>query len=354
VKHRTVAALPFTDWPAADQALWREAIQTTQRSVFDDEPTVRLPVIYRQRGLLAFGRWLQSVQPELCASGLDHFTPALLSKHTKILEAAGLSPFTIRGQLLEIRRVARAMRLQATFTALDRAVNHACRTARPIGDKRSRMVPARDLYELGLSLMAEPQRATARMRHHNRYRDGLAIAMLISMPMRIRNFGTLELDRHIWKSGGRYMVLIHGAEVKNKRTLECSLPAELTGAIDRYLTVVRPYLTARRGRWWTGDSIEAFWVSSNGTAINRRQLAYRIGRLTHEAFGRTVNVHLFRDVAATSIAIEDPDHVGIIPAVLGHASHRTSEKHYNQARALDAGRRYQKVIRQLRQSEGNT
>jgi integrase len=352
VNHPTVSATPFVDWPAVDQALWREATRPIERSVFDDEPSLRLPLIYQKSGLLAFSRWLHTVRPQLGASGLELFTPALLRKHTSILEAV-LSPFTVRQQLLDIRRVARAMRPGITFTALDKATNHACRTARPIGDKRSRMVPARDLYELGSQLMAEPQRATARMRHHNRHRDGLAIAMLISVPMRIRNFGTLELGRHIWKAGDRYVVLIHGAEVKNKRTLEYAFPEELTGAIDHYLNTVRPYLIARRGRWWTGRPVNAFWVSSNGSAMNGRQLAYRIGELTRAAFDRRVNVHLFRDCAATSIAIEDPDHVGVIPAVLAHASHRTSEKHYNQARALDAARRYQKVIRKLREQERN-
>jgi hypothetical protein len=37
-------------------------------------------------------------------------------------------------------------------------------------------------------------------------------------------------------------------------------------------------------------------------------------------------------------------------ALLGHASFKTGEKHYNQARMLDAGRRYGAAIRALRGS----
>ncbi len=57
-----------------------------------------------------------------------------------------------------------------------------------------------------------------------------------------------------------------------------------------------------------------------------------------------VNPQLFRDCAATSIAIEAPDHVGIIMPVLGHARATTGERYYNQARSLEAARRFQAVI----------
>jgi hypothetical protein len=57
---------------------------------------------------------------------------------------------------------------------------------------------------------------------------------------------------------------------------------------------------------------------------------------------------MFRDAAATAIAIFDPEHVLIIKAILGHATIATSEKHYNMARGLEAGRRYYQTIRGLR------
>ena len=57
---------------------------------------------------------------------------------------------------------------------------------------------------------------------------------------------------------------------------------------------------------------------------------------------------MFRDAAATAIAIFDPEHVLIIKAILGHATIATSEKHYNLARGLEAGRRYYQTIGGLR------
>jgi integrase len=68
-----------------------------------------------------------------------------------------------------------------------------------------------------------------------------------------------------------------------------------------------------------------------------------VGR-TGEAFGRPINPHLFRDCAATSIAMDDPKHVRIASRILGHRSTATTERYYNQAQAIDAARRYQDFL----------
>ena len=74
----------------------------------------------------------------------------------------------------------------------------------------------------------------------------------------------------------------------------------------------------------------------------------RICALTQQRFGHAVNPHLFRDSAATSIAIEDPEHVHIIRSVLGHSTIQTSERYYVHAQSLEASRRYQRRILELR------
>ena len=55
-----------------------------------------------------------------------------------------------------------------------------------------------------------------------------------------------------------------------------------------------------------------------------------------------------RDAAATTIAIEDPRHVRDARLVLGHASLATTERHYNQARSLEASRRHHAMLAGLR------
>ena len=61
----------------------------------------------------------------------------------------------------------------------------------------------------------------------------------------------------------------------------------------------------RVGRW-TRPVGNALWVSSDGSPMGYFAIADTIARRTATAFGRPINPHLFRDCAATSIAIDDP------------------------------------------------
>jgi integrase len=57
-----------------------------------------------------------------------------------------------------------------------------------------------------------------------------------------------------------------------------------------------------------------------------------------------VNPHLFRDCAATSIAVHHGAHVGIAAGALGHIDPRTTEQYYNQAGMIEAVRSYQTQV----------
>ena len=77
----------------------------------------------------------------------------------------------------------------------------------------------------------------------------------------------------------------------------------------------------------------------------------RIGEHTQRAFGRPVNMHLFRDCAATSIAIRDPEHIRTAAAVLGHRQFATTEKYYNLARSMEAAGAFHDHLEQLRKGK---
>ena len=70
----------------------------------------------------------------------------------------------------------------------------------------------------------------------------------------------------------------------------------------------------------------------------------RIVVRTRAGLGRAINPHLFRDCATTSVAIDDPKHVGIASRLLGHRTHATTERYYNQARTIEASRLMQKSL----------
>src|SRR5262249_53786915 len=95
---------------------------------------------------------------------------------------------------------------------------------------------------------------------------------------------------------------------------------------------------------------DALWISECATPLAARSTTPRIKGHTRTAFGRDICPHLIRDCVATSISTYDPEHVCIILVILGHSRMATSEKHYNQARRLEASRRYHRVLDDLRKS----
>ena len=74
----------------------------------------------------------------------------------------------------------------------------------------------------------------------------------------------------------------------------------------------------------------------------------RICLRTCAAFGHAINPHLFRDCAATTIALRDPKHVMVARDLLGHSRLDITERYYNQARAVEVARKYQDTVLALR------
>jgi site-specific recombinase XerD len=84
--------------------------------------------------------------------------------------------------------------------------------------------------------------------------------------------------------------------------------------------------------------------------MSQSVIRYHIKNRTREAFGEPISPHLFRDCAATSVAIEDPDHVRIAANILGHHSLATTQKYYDQSQMLAAGRCYQSALGEIRKT----
>ena len=73
-------------------------------------------------------------------------------------------------------------------------------------------------------------------------------------------------------------------------------------------------------------------------------IAYQIKIWTKEAFGKSINPHLFRSIVATTIASITSDRVGDIQIVLGHRSSRTAEKYYNRSQMVGSSAALNKTV----------
>ena len=205
-------------------------------------------------------------------------------------------------------------------------------------NKRPRMVSAHQLAELGFSLM---ERAEAEPMPALLFRDGLIIAFLASRPLRRRNLAAMEIDTHLIRTADNYLIAFRRHETKTGEPIEATLPDILTGPMDRYLHTFRCQI---RG----ADRHHGVWASMKGRPMGGEAIYQRVCVHTERAFGRPINLHLFRDCVATTIAIEDPEHVQIAADLLGHASLAFTQKYYIQAQALEAARGYQTSLKRLR------
>jgi site-specific recombinase XerD len=179
------------------------------------------------------------------------------------------------------------------------------------------------------------------------------ISLLAARPLRRRNFRSMQIGRHLIWEGGTYWLRFGADETKTHSPIEAPVPEALTAKLKRYLSHFRPLLAERNGRWNRGGRAQdrqafALWVSKDGSAMTEIAIYFRISKVTRARFGHVINPHLFRDSAATSIAVEDPESVHITRSILGHGTLLTSEQHYNHAQSLEALRQYQRRILELR------
>jgi integrase/recombinase XerD len=170
---------------------------------------------------------------------------------------------------------------------------------------------------------------------------------MAARPLRRRNFVSIEIGRHLVRQGQGYWLRFDATETKTRVPIDAPFPQALVPYLERYLSQYRPLL-GQGGDRSKRAAIMALWISRKGNAISIGAFYGCIMKLTQAKFGHAINPHLFRDSAATSIATDDPEHVQVTHSVLGHSTLRTSERYYNHAKSLEATRRHQEQILELR------
>jgi integrase len=200
------------------------------------------------------------------------------------------------------------------------------KTAVKQGKNHSDLPSIKELFDLGMLLMqrAEGEKGGSPKQRAVLYRNGLLIAVLAARPfMRRKNLAMMRIGQHIVKEGSLYRLQFSGDDMKGRRGREGSLPGVLTALVDKYVEVHRPVLFLGKP-----DVDGTLFISGMGLPIYPHAMAHEIGRVTKAFFGRRICPHEFRHAAGSSIAKEDPEHVGIVPNILDHSDYRTSEDYY--------------------------
>lgn len=336
--------LPLDEWPEADRVAWAHAVQPGDR--FEDGgPAARWAERSRRTVLYGYRRWLghlDAAEPMVLSQDPEsRINPEALGRYLEILN----DTITPAGTFNYIKHLYDAARVMWPDQAWGWLHDLACRLEKHVSprNKRPRMVSSHELSGLGHNLMEEAETVEG-LRPLERailYRDGLMIALLAARPLRRRNLAGIRIGKNLITGPDGFWLIFAENETKTHTALEFSIPADLVPCLENYLDHYR-LLFPR------ADHHDHLWASAKGRPMGEQAIYQRIVLHTGRAFGKSVNPHLFRDCVATTIAIEDPAHVGIAAQLLGHASLEFTQQHYIQAETLEACRSYQTGLQALR------
>ena len=351
---------PIAGWPARDRALWEKGVEA--KGLFESYGAgAAWSEGSRYKTAVGYNGWLswlaakKLLDPDL--SPADRVTPERAAAYIAELQAER-APYTVLCRVQELYDALRVVSPETSWNWLAQLYRTLRPQVRPARDKVSRLKPIDELAALGERLMEEAETAPdwSARRQAVLFRDGLIIALLAYRPLRLKNLAMMRLGRHLTKVSGCWQILFAADETKSRVPYEAMVPWALRPGLERYLEVHRPVLM--RGERADGRAhdppinprLDAVWVSEVGTQLEASALGRRIVDRTRDAFGRSVSPHMFRDCAATSIAVDNPKHIGDASLVLGHAGHTMTEKHYNHARSLEASRRHAEGLARLRKA----
>ena len=340
--------LPVAEWPEDDRAAWLKA--KASGDIFEDphRGSTWAPASWR-KAELGYGRWLRWLtlhHPEQLALPPEaRLTEGLLRGWHATL-AATLAPMSTLSLVEDVRRAMSILgpklkrpsplvRLHANLRA----------SATPSRNKRQRLVMADVLRDLGRVLMTEALTTDNWSDLHRAvaFRDGLAMSLLVYRPFRLKNFATLRIGHELVQSAGKWHLVLQRHDTKNHRPQEARFPMALLEDFAIYMSRFRPVLRSGEAGSTPSDT-DALWISETGSALQPDSLSRRIANLTQTRLNRRIPPHWFRDVVATTIAVEAPRNIADAHLVLGHASPMTTEKHYILAQSLQAGAKFQAAM----------
>ncbi len=332
--------LPYVDWPAADRLLWEQAF-------CDGDPftDVHLTKASQDRCMWSWRRFLGLMANNEPAALEEPASDRLTIARVKLLVthlAETNAPNSVASLVEALYTAARVMMPDRDWRWL-KAIKTRLHEAAPSRSPTGPVITSVQLLDLGLKLMNEskPQPdASLDVHQAVAYRDGLMIALLAFVPIRPKNLASLEIGRHIVLEKGRWFVLVPREETKSGKRIQFEVPELLVPFLDVYLESVRPGILA-------GKKLRALWVSPKGRALSYVGIVKSFARLSTR-LGVRISPHDARDAAATTWAIARPDQIGVARDLLAHSDLRTTTKHYNRARGIEASRAYRQVIAGMR------
>jgi integrase len=337
--------LPYAQWPSTDRLLWECAMGSDDP--FAEAGRARLAPTSQQNYLTEWRRFLGFLAindpPALELAPMQRLSVERVRSFVAHLAETNI-PRSVASHVGALYQAVRLMMPERDWTWL-RTMKARLHKAAPASTPTGPVITSVQLLELGQQLMDEskPRADTPiSMDDAIRYRDGLMFALVAFNPIRRKNLAALEIGRHLVREGSGWYIIIPREEAKTGTPIEFSVPELLASYLAFYLETVRP-------RMLGGPACAALWVSSQGGGpISYGSIGYIMSRHSMRRLGFRIGAHDARDAAATTWALSAPDKIGVARDLLAHSDLRTTIKHYNRARGIEASRAHSQVIARMR------
>ena len=176
--------------------------------------------------------------------------------------------------------------------------------------------------------------------------SAVAVSILQSAPMRMRNLASLNLDRHIHRVSDTVChIVIPGDQVKNEQDLDFPLGRTTIGLLDIYTTHYRPLLL--KGAADQGS----LFISWNGVQKTEAALSAQITKFIKHEAGYHLNPHAFRHLMGLIFLRTFPGEYEPVRQLLGHKDIKTTVKFYVGLETQDSFKRLDKVMDRHRGEE---
>ena len=341
--------MPIELWPADDR--WRWKLSCTPTSILEDvggemEYLAPLSQSKTAKGWGRFLTFLTITEPSaVLLPAEERATPSRVKAYVRALEALGNNTATILCRLQEIKDALRVFVPDDDFAFINRITSHVRAHHKPAREKRVTIF-GDEIADLGYSLMDAASK-TDPLNAATHYRDGLILLLLVHLPLRRKNFTSLNVGESIVFREGQWFIQLTPEQTKTHAWFEAQIDPRLVPWLETYLAVHRPVLLQCRGRWYRPTHSE-LWVSTHGSPMTQMALYDRVTERTCTEFGEPISPHRFRDILASTIASHAPEHIHAAAALLGHASLKTTEKYYRVAQAQEGQKRYIKTLESIR------
>jgi integrase len=333
-----------SEWPPADQALWRRA--TTNAKLFDiDGRAAHWSPISKANAEKAYGFWLAFLT---CCGRLeadDHLVKRASQDNLRayLQTLQDLNATSIANRFRDLYEALRVMCPDANQEHLRQLVRRLQAVARREDRVRPNIVSTTELYEVGIARMTRVSRTEYEKRDVQavQFGDGLLLAMLACKALRRRNIVNTRIGVNLLRIGEIYMLQFAPHETKNGQPIRAELPRNLTPYVDQWLNEYRPTLLRDKVN-------DALWISCYRKPMAEATISWRFNMATEEELGVRMSPHHVRHCLATSVAVGLPQKARLLPFLLDHKGDATARKYYVLADKLAASDAYLNILEKRR------